>query len=89
MEARDRLLQRDPLRLVTTRKSLKTVASCLAEFETTAKARKFLDTLIEELTMLRQKDTSSMAWRQVTAGVDGIKLYCLEQLDLLPKPEEE
>lgn len=85
MENRDRLLQRDPLRLVVTRKSLKTVAECLSDLDS-AEADRYLDTLIDELKMLRQRDASSMAWSQVTAAIqDGPRSYGLERIGLWPE----
>lgn len=84
MENRDRLLRRDPLRLAVTRKSLKTVSECLSDLDA-EDADRYLDTLIEELAMLRQKDCSSMAWGQVTKAInDGPRSYTLEQLGLWP-----
>ena len=85
MENRDRLLQRDPLRLVVIRKSLKTVAECLSDLDA-ADADRYLDTLIEELSMLRQRDITSMAWRQVASAIqDGPRSYGLERIGLWPE----
>ncbi len=85
MENRDRLLQRDPLRLVSIRKSLKTVAMCLSDLDS-ADADRYLDTLIDELRMLRERDASSMAWSQVTAAIDdGPVSYCLDKIGLWPE----
>lgn len=85
MENRDRLLKRDPLMLVTVTKSLKTVADYLSSLES-AEADRYLDTLIEELRMLQQRDTSSMAWGQVTSAIeDGPCSYGLERIGLWPK----
>lgn len=64
MENRDRILKQNPLLLVATRKSLKVVAECLSDLDS-PDADRYLDTLIEELQMLRQRDISSMAWGQV------------------------
>jgi len=87
MENRDRLLQRDPLRLVVVRKSLKTVAECLSDLDT-ADADRYLDTLIEELRMLRQRDITSIAWGQVTSAIqDGPRSYGLERIGLWPESE--
>ena len=84
MENRDRLLKRDPLRLAVTRKSLKAIAECLADLDS-ADADRYLDTLIDELKMLRQRDTSSMAWEQVTSAItDGPRSYGLERIGLWP-----
>lgn len=84
LEPRDRLLQRDPLRLAVTRKSLKSVAECLADLDS-ADADRFLGTLIEELQMLRSGDTSSMAWGHVTGAItDGPQSYGLERIGLWP-----
>ena len=89
MENRDRLLKRDPLRLAVTRKSLKTVAECLADLDK-ADTHRFLDTLIDELTMLNCGDTSSMAWGQVTGAItDGPFSYGLERIGLWPERKEE
>lgn len=85
MENRDRLLQRDPLRLVVVRKSLKKVAECLSDLDS-ANADRCLDTLIDELRMLRQRDTSSMVWGQVTSAMqDGPQSYGLERIGLWPE----
>lgn len=85
MENRDRLLQRDPLRLVVVRKSLKIVAACLSDLDS-ADADRYLDTLIDELKMLRERDASSMAWGQVTATIDdGPMSYCLDRIGLWPE----
>ena len=85
MENRDRLLKRDLLRLAVTRKSLKIVAECLSNLDS-ADADGYLDTLIDELKMLRQRDTSSMAWSQVTADIqDGSCSYGLERIGLWPQ----
>jgi len=85
MGHRDSLLQRDPLRLAVTRKSLKAVAECLSDLDT-ADADRFLDTLIDELKLLRKRDTSSMAWGQViSAMIDGPQSYGLERIGLLPE----
>jgi hypothetical protein len=84
MENRDNLLKRDPLRLVVTRKSLMTVAVCLSDLDS-ADADRYLDTLIIELQMLRQRDTSSMVWGQATSVLDGPRSYGLERIDLWPK----
>lgn len=81
--ARDRLLQRDPLRLAVTRKSLKAVAECLADLDE-KEAGKYLATLIEDLQMLRQKDTTSLAWRQAVSGLDGPRSYGLKRIGLWP-----
>jgi len=46
-------------------------------------ADRYLDTLIEELKMLRDRDASSMVWRQVTSAIqDGPMSYGLDQLGL-------
>lgn len=85
MENRDKSLRIDPLRLVVTRKSLKTVAECLSDLDS-ADADRYLDTLIEELKMLRQRDTSSMAWGQVTSAIKtGPLSYGLERIGLWPR----
>lgn len=85
MQNRDRLLQRDPLRLISTRKSLKIAAECLSNLDS-ADADRYLDTLIEELRMLRERDTSSMVWGQVTAAIqDGPCSYGLERIGLWPE----
>jgi hypothetical protein len=85
MENRDRLLQRDPLRLVVVRKSLKKVAECLSDLDS-ADADKYLDTLIDELRMLRQRDTSSMVCGQVTSAIQGgPQSYELERIGLWPE----
>jgi len=85
MENRDKSLKLDPLRLVVTRKSLKTVAECLSDLDA-EDADRYLDTLIDELRMLRQRDTSSMAWSQVTAVIqDGPRIYGLERIGLWPE----
>ena len=85
VENRDRLLQRDPLRLVATRKSLKVIAECLSDLDS-ADADHYLDTLVDELRMLRQRDFSSMAWGQVTSAIqDGPRSYGLERIGLWPE----
>jgi hypothetical protein len=85
MENRDRLLKRDPLRLVVVRKSLKTVAECLSDLDF-ADADRYMDTLIEELKMLRQRDASSLVWSQVTSVIsDGPQSYGLERIGLWPE----
>jgi hypothetical protein len=87
MENRDRLLQRDPLRLVVVRKSLKTVAECLSDLDEDD-ADRYLETLIEELRRLRDRDVSSLAWGQVTSAIpSGPTSYGLERNNLLPKIE--
>lgn len=88
MKPRDRLLQRNPLRLVVTRKSLATVADCLSSLDTDTDADMYLATLIEELEMLKQRDTSSLAWRQATSTLDGHRMYGLERIGMLPSGEE-
>ena len=85
MENRDRLLKRDPLRLVVVRKTLKTVAECLSDLDS-ADADRYLDTLIDELRMLRQRDASSMVWDQVTSAIlDGPQSYGLQRIGLWSK----
>jgi hypothetical protein len=85
MVNRDILLKRDPLRLAVVRKSLKAVAECLSDLDS-ADADRYLDTLIDELKMLRQRDVSSMAWGQVTATIqDGPLSYGLERIDFWPE----
>jgi hypothetical protein len=84
MENRDRLLKRDTLRLVVTRKSLGTVAECLSTLESD-QADVFLDTLLEELRMLRQRDVSSLAWGQATSNMNGPQSYGLERIGLWPE----
>lgn len=84
MENRDRLLKRDTLRLVVTRKSLMTVAECLSALESD-EADAFLDTLLEELRMLRQRDVSSLAWGQATSNMNGPQSYGLERIGLWPE----
>jgi hypothetical protein len=86
MKPRDRLLQRDPLRLVTVRKTLKSVAECLSDLEL-ADADRYLSTLAEEIEMLRHRDVSSIAWRQATSSLDDVRLYGLERIGMLDASE--
>jgi hypothetical protein len=79
MTPRDRLLKRDPLRLVTVRKTLKIVAECLSDLDA-SDADRYLGTLVEELEMLKQRETSSIAWQQATSLLDHVKLYGLDRI---------
>jgi hypothetical protein len=82
MEPRDRLLQRDPLRLVTVRKTLRTVADCLSNLEKD-EADKYLATLSEEIEMLKRCETKSLAWRQATSAIAGSRRYGLERIGMI------
>ena len=82
MEPRDRLLQRDPLRLVTVRKTLATVADCLSNLEQ-AEADRYLATLSEEIEMLRRRETKSLAWRQATSAIQDSRRYGLERIGMI------
>lgn len=88
MENRDRLLLRDPLRLVVTRRSLRTVSQCLCDLDK-SDADRFLSTLIEELRMLQDGDTSSIVWEQVTSTMSGPESYGLERIGLWPEPKNQ
>jgi hypothetical protein len=83
---RDRRLKNDMLRLSVVRKSLRSVAECLSDLEAEDAAR-YLPTLIEELKMLKDGDTSSMAWGQVARGLDGPRAYGLDRIGLFPDME--
>ena len=80
---RDRLLKNDPLRLAVVRKSLRAMAECLSDLEA-EDASRYLPTLMEELKMLSDGDTSSMAWGQVARGLDGPRAYGLDRIGLFP-----
>ena len=82
MKPRDKLLQRDPLRLVVVRKTLKAVADCLSDLDK-ADAERYLATLSEEIEMLRSRDTSSIAWSQATSSLDNVRLYGLQRIGML------
>jgi hypothetical protein len=82
MEPRDRLLQRDPLRLVTVRKTLRTVAECLSDLEQ-SEADKYLATLTEEIERLKRREIGSLAWRQATSAIDGLRRYGLERIGMI------
>ena len=87
LSKRDQLLKNDILCLAVTRKSMRTVAACLSDLDA-AEARRFLPTLMEELQMLIDGDTSSMVWRQVTSTLDGPQGYGIERIGLLPPFED-
>lgn len=82
MKPRDKLLKIDPLRLVVTRKTLKTVAECLSDLEQ-SDADRYLATLSEEIEMLRRRETDSIAWKQATSTLDGVRLYGLSRIGMI------
>lgn len=85
MERRDKLLKKDPLRLVTVRKTMKVVAQCLSDVDS---ADEYLETLIEELKRLKERNLSSMVWGQVTENLDYLVKYELNRIGFIPKETE-
>jgi hypothetical protein len=83
MTPRDRLLQREPLRLVVVRKVLKSIAACLSDLDA-ADADRCLVTIVEEIEMLKRRDASSIAWSQATSSLDHVCLYGLDRIGLNP-----
>jgi hypothetical protein len=80
---RDRLLQRDILRLAIVRKSLHTLATSIAQLES-HEVVPAIETLRDELQQLLNANSTSLAWRQVTKRLNDLDKYGLSRLGLLP-----
>lgn len=70
---------------VTVRKTLRTVAQCLVNFEGNTESHTYLTALREELDALIKKDISSPLWAQATQALEGPEAYALQRIGFLPE----